>query len=693
MKNILIFWKSPYPIILEQYFDPLYTYSGLQDINIDQVKDLKEFDGIVILCELNKNDKGESINLQEFQGIEIAKKLRLNKCKLPIIFTSFLSHKQIYNNNPESDIINSIGHKFIRLPVDFRIFSDTITKMRNLTDMELRDVQISSCNPEGIVNTKIHQIADVRNKLYKIQKRETAKEELITNTYLDDDKEKENKIAKEELIKCLNEIHYVYKLSPNEILDKFNLEYEKITNDNIDRAITFVENTGKYLISFHSSKSQKDSNTKSVLKKPWKLLLLDDKLGQESEIVQSLNRQGVDVICTQSAEEALKALTEDNDLRGKITVILSDYRLYRVEDGMEIMQEIQGYTFLQMVNKCFRSRILSGIIYSGLPRQFLLDTFNEIRIKPEIYSKLDLKLNDPNAINFLTNKLIETGEKNYQAILALPLGSTQWESYLHEFYLLYRNQPDYEIREKELSEFCTDWVEKYKSGEKPKTPMIKGERFSPKKVKGKLDVNETLNKFQAYFKTRRLALWLKHYKKMDKVNDRIAEELMVKGKSINEGTRKQFINVGLGLQLEEFPFGATIEELCWFDYDLGIKVLDNYSKYRNNLLKCEEIFGDFISKNDSLKKRLNNIGFIYTSENKSKENRGYKANYESGVKSKKTDRILKFNRDNNQPYLFDKTDFSLCLEFLDSEIDSYNEILNKEYIEIINKTDELWKLI
>lgn len=669
-KNIQIYWNNTLEVKSLLFSEFINGYDNISEFPNSNICTNSSVNGILISCELNHNKNEEKINLQNLYGIEIAKKLRLNGCKLPIIFTSFLSRKQVYNNNPERSIISSIGHKFVRLPVDFKVFEEEFSKMRPLTDSELRDVQITACNPEGIVNSKIHQISGISNKLIH----------------------EGPKAAKDELLNCLIEIHKAYSKNPDEVIADFNIKFHNLSNDNIDNAFTYVNTIGKHLIAKYSNSKVNLSLDGEYLKKPWKLLLLDDELTKESPLISTLNKMGVETICTSNADDAMKALTVDNDLRGKISVILTDYRLYKpiADDGIIEQQDTQGYTFLQEVGKRFHSRILAGIVYSGLPRQFLLETYGSYKIRPEIYSKIDFKLNDAGAINYLSSRIIEIGDSNYDALLALPLGNASWVQNLHEYYVLYRNQTNYLTRERDICDECTLWVNTYMNGEVPPSPMIKGEEFTPKRIKDELDIPETLKRFEAYYKTRRLAQFLKIFLENRKVKDyksRIAEHLMVKTKKRTVGSIKQFFSTALGLSLDEFPFGATIEELCWFEYDLGYKVLGNYQTYRNMLLKSEQLIGDYISNIDKLVNILLEGDFKYGDKKADPE---FKKEINKKVK---TDRILSFNSKTMNPYIFDKTDFKLSLQFINSNLSLLNENEVTRLIELTQTLDEIWKSI
>ena len=336
---------------------------------------------------------------------------------------------------------------------------------------------------------------------------------------------------------------------------------------------------------------------------------------------------------------------------------------------------------------------------------FLLETFSTFKIRPEIYSKIDFRQNDEGAMNFLTSRLIELGDKNYETILALPLGNGGWSDNLHPIYLLFRNHPNYEIKEKDISDYCKNWITEFKSGLQPETPMIKGDSFEIKQNEKEEDI---LSRFEAYLKTRRLAQYLYLY--FQKLGNKelqkdVRNELRTKSqKSENESSKKRFFRI-LGLSLTEFPFGATIEELNWFDYDMGIKVLDNYRNCRNKFNLTEILFGKFISEikelTDDIEKNdykyeiiveVNNENPPKAKSKKIKTKKPKPVNPEKADINKNYNRILTFTKNFN-PNLFDRLDLNDTLLLLDK----YKEPILKEdeeiYFTLLKEIDDLWKSV
>lgn len=604
--------------------------------------------------------------MQNLYGIEFAKKLRRENVNAPIIFTSFLSRKLITQNKPNSDIINAVGHKFIRLPVNPKVFIEALNHMRNLSATEMRDVFLFSCNPAGIVNDKIHQIQGVVNKLQS---------------------DISSDVIKEQLIKCLKDIYQPFDKAPDQALSEFDSKFHKVDKENINAALSFIKSKGDALIEKYNQSAERVINADGE-RKPWKLLILDDEINESTDLVKMLQKQ-VDVICVSTADEALKTLNDDNELRGKIPVILTDYRLYIEEDGMLVQQEKQGYTFLHNVADTYKGRLISAVVYSGMPRQFLLETFRTYKIRTEIYSKIDFRLNDEGALNFLVSRILEIGDLNSESLMALPCGNSGWDNHLNPEYLKFRNLHNYEILERNICDYCTEWVEHFKAKLNPGTPMIKGDSFN---VKIKETKEQTLDRFIAYLKTRRLAQYLYlYYQKEEKENvfDKVMEILIPKSKKISASTRKGFFSQTIGIKLSEFPFGATIEDLNWFDYDLGIKVLDNYKIFRARFDSAEKQFGRFIADIKLLSDIIEQSNYIIEITPIKKSTSKQLSSDVSKKKTREEKRFLKFNK-NFEPYFFDRMDFKDCLIFLDLQKENFDKKNFDKYLNFLEEISKKW---
>lgn len=642
--NIFILWNNTtFAHALSKHFGKQNVICTKEDWS-DALTNLNNYDSLIVLCELNWSLDGNKKNLQDFHGIKLVKHLRLDyNIYLPVLFVSFLPLKKIFTE--ERKIIKAIGHDFLQLPCNPWDFNSALKKINPLTSTELLDIRLFSCQPAGIVNEIIHHIQSLPCKL------DTS----------------EGVFLKEQVEENIKRIYSVFNESPTDCIDRFRSEFPVLDKTNINNALRFVEDEGKRIIDRFSLKADGEISSVKEKKKPWKLLLLDDEITKDSDFVKHLVSRGVDVICTTNAEDAIDALTEDKDYRGKITLILTDYRLKNFDDGIEVQHKTQGYTFLQNVGNRFQSRLISAIVYSGMPRQFLMDTYKTFKIRTEIYSKIDFKLTDLGARNFLATRIIETGDANYEALLALPLSSSGWEDHLHNTYLQFRNLQDYEIRERAISDFCTDWVEKFRKGENPETPMIKGDTFNAGKAENE---STKMQRFEAFYKTRRLAQYLNLFfmnRKDPDVQRSITKHLARYAKPTSYSTDvsiRRFISQTLGLKLDEFPFGATIEDICWFEYDMQIKLLDGYKRYRAVFNNYEELIGDFISYDKKLIALLEDHGFKIEGENQ---------------------QVVHFSNTTYQPYIFDKTDVGVCVDWLNKQKNNFTEQGMKDFLELIEK--------
>lgn len=612
--------------------------------------DFKEYSCLIVLCELNWSDDRQSVKLQEFEGINLVKRLRLEcDLKLPVLFLSFMSLKALITSGNE--ILGTIGHDFLQLPCHPNEWEIQVRKIRPLSDIELRDVQLFSCKPDGIVNLKLHQLQGLVARSAQM-----PREQIWV-----------------ELENSLQQIFSFYKVDVSETAVSFKGKFEKFDTSQLNAAIRFIEQAAEELKEKYS-----DSGTplKNVTEKvrPWRMLLLDDEIDSQSILVQELQKKGVKTFCTSTAEQAMKILIEDEGLRNEITLLFCDYRLEEQIGSVKRQQAIQGYAFLQDVGNKFLSRLVSAIVYSGMPRQFLLETYRTFRMRTEIISKKDFKLNDPASIAYLVQRILETGDANYNALLALPLASSGWKDHLHETYLRFRNLPDFDRREADICEYCTNWISRFKAGLNPSTPMIKGDTFNPGKKESE---EEKMERFEAFMKTRRLTIYLNLYFQGKTEEER--QNLLIRHLALHArdssyskpDQKKRFFSQTLGLKRESFPFGSTMEELSWLHYDMRVDVLNHYRKFREKLRVTDILIGEYIENNRIYKKLISEMGFFFKSD---------------------TAGGLQFDKKNYKPYLFDQFDIGMCMDVLASVKEELNEQQLKDFIDLSSQIRDTWML-
>lgn len=611
---------------------------------------LHSYRGLIVFCESDYDENGKRVRRQDLYGVEAVRRFRTEGFTQPVIFISFFSRRQILQRKPVHEIIRTVGHRFIRLPADPDLLQKELQEAAPLTQLELKDILLMSCRPDDIAAAQIHNLRSLADKLQ-------------TNG---------DEYAAAALESCIRTIHALFQEPCEEFVEIFRKSFFPAGERTIEDAIDEVASRAAALIREHRKAGGQIFAEQQD--KKWQVLLLDDELDKNSLLVKELlTKAGIKTRCVSNAEDAMRLLDEDDELRGKISVIVTDYRLNeKDEDGLSVQQRVQGYRFLRDVSERYYAKVISAVVYSGMPRQFLLDNLNNFNIKTEKYSKMDFRVNDPRAINYLVSRIAELGEQNYKAMLALPLGNAGWKKHLHKHYLNYRNLPGYEIAEREVCEFCTKWVTDFRSGKSPLSPMISGDSFEARK---KDTEEQTTGRFIAYFKTRRLALFLYQfftYRAEPDINSRIAGLLMPDGKKkANLKTISGYFSQVLGLSLTEFPLGATIEELHWFHDYLGSDFLSTYESYRTRLLASEKIAGEFVAGDRLLSGILEQDDFC--------------------VKGKRCDQLT-FSKKTHNPYFFDKLDLGFCLEWLTEEAASMNESGMKEYQDMLLELKALWNI-
>jgi len=568
--DIIVFWREPYPEHFESSFGQHNIHLSLSEFSDSKIHEMNSLKGIIILCELNYNEKGESIKLQDFYGLKLAKEIRLRDVKTPILFTSFLSRKQIYSNKPEREIINTVGHDFIQLPVKPEMFIESLRNLNPLNSLELYDIQNSFCSKAGMVSELTHSLGDIKTKT--------------------------NVDKKEVIIDIIMKISNIYNENPTELINE--IEAISDTSANLDRLIRKVQAYGDKLISIYSPQSTIEINREN---RNWKILWLDDEVSREHILIKKMKEFGIDVILFSDTLNAIEYLEDDWKGKNEIRVVIADYRLYEEKEGVKVHQKIQGYTFLKDIASSGHMIRLAAL--SHLPRKFLLYSFKNFNIKIDVFSKSDY-LKDDNTIDLLCKELVQLGDENEEAIFSMPDYASGWK-HLKDTYVLYRNCPEYTYIENKISDKAKKFATYYDSnGKFPEPIPFNKAPFNPGK-----NIEKTIEKFQHYWLGRRLAIWLGCIKNLS--NKVIAETL--KQKSCSD--YKQVISQYLGLRIEDYPFGITIEEKNWLHYQMEVPIYEDFDYSKSILNKLQGLLIEYLKEikvlnskitlNDSHNFRLN----------------------------------------------------------------------------------------
>ncbi len=330
-------------------------------------KNWEKYTSLVVLCELNWKYSGEMATLQSFQGIELVKRFRREGVTLPIIFTSFLSRKQVYANKLERGIINAVGHDFIQLPYALQQLKKEEPKVQRLNELEMYDIVHNYCSLGGVIKMLLHSLSGLQGALNN----PAAKPESVRSKIRD----------------AIIQAHQVFGKDSSSTLAEFDSKFTSITINNLNKAIRFAEETGNELVELYAA--EEESNSKLKAKGNWKLLLLDDEITEKHILIDKLKERDVQVICCRNAHEADKIINKETLL----SLVISDYRLEDEVDGVNVQQPIQGYQFLKDISD-HKPGYLRLAALSSLPRRFLMESFKHYGLRVEIFSKKDYLENE-----------------------------------------------------------------------------------------------------------------------------------------------------------------------------------------------------------------------------------------------------------------------------------------------------------
>lgn len=558
---------------------------------------------VIILVESKWSFSASTDRFQHFGGIKIAQSLRLDHgFRGAILFVSFLSRKSLTEDH-HFEIINAIGHGFSRLPGTASDWENDFIGINPLDLLELKDIQSFYCGSLGIIREELHGLRQRAEKEFA-----SAPEEAF-----------------DFLLLKIDRFHSIFGLEGQLQKEAFRGEYHPLTPANFDDAVTFVRSAGEEIFAKYDEEGLKSGSVAKV-DFPWEILFLDDEIDEHHDLILRMKERGLKVHCHRTASDAINALEDDFLGSQKIAVVVADYRLKDRIEGVEVHQPIQGYRFLKEVSSGkFPIRLVA---LSGLPRKFLMQSFREMRVKVEIFSKKDY-LNSANTIDQLLDELIEIGQENWQSLISRPNGAG-WKA-LQDTYVTFRKGSDYEENERIISQKARNFSMKVKAGLNPPPIQFIKTAFQPRK---KETQEATMERFGNYLLARRVALWLfsqteSGQRRSSEFNKNLTgsitgEDYFPK----SDSAYRQVLNTNLVLRLEEFPIGMLVEEKRWFQYDMGYPVFQEIQSVQEVLLEIEtEIYSYFAADKD-LKQRFNKKAFRETLTYK---NAPYFLNVDGGI--------------------------------------------------------------
>ena len=547
----MILWnKTKFSNLLSATFGSSNVITDYNDFTI-LLKTINDYDVLVVLCELQWNVNGVLTSLQQLEGIEFVKKFRREGVNVPIVFTSFLSRKQVYANKLERGIVNAIGHAFVQLPCKPEDWQKAVEGMEPLSKLEMYDVVHNYCSSAGAIRMLLHSLRG----------------------YAGDD-------LKDKIIEAIQQAYSVFGQNASIALADFDNRFTQVTATNKLAALNCADEIGDRLIEDYAPLEASNSLVKAEGR--WKILLLDDEIDENHELVKSLkSRDVIDVICARTAKEAEQAIEKDYHDEKRIVLVVSDYRLEDDENGIKVHQPKQGYRFI--AEQASKMPHLRFVALSALPRKFLMQSFLHYGVRVDVFSKKDY-LENPATLHLLCDEIVELCNENAKAIARLPGITTEGWDYFVPFYFAHRNSAKYKDNERGISGLAKEYCEGVKEGKFPfqlegYTVLLKGKKKVPSDAKA-------FDEFISKMICRRVAIWYSQFNKSATIQD---VHRVIKGREYT-GTEtlvaaKNQINTTLALSLTDFPRNMTIEEKYWIVYEMGFGEVEETERKETEALE------------------------------------------------------------------------------------------------------------
>lgn len=544
-------WNTALPFDITDGLNLLSVGQVIREITIQPTA----YRGLIILCELDRTDTGHPVSMHEFYGIQLAKRLRKLGLVVPILFLSLLPRAKVFGNKLDRGIINAIGHSFMQLPSTPNQWLERIDDLLRLNPIELYDIVQNYCSDAGTARMILHSLPGMFKTASNGQDERHA------------------------LRGVLQQLYDLFLQDSKGALIDFDLRFATITAANIRNAVRFVESRGEELIEFHAQDTADSQPLAPV--GHWKLLLLDDEIDQSSHLLQELTSRRVQCMTARTVDEAQSLLTQDHAAQGLVSVVVSDYRLETMEDGVTIHQTRQGYSFLYELSQGQLPRMDSAakipaaqpyfrlVALSALPRKFLMRSFSHYGMRVEIFSKKDYLQNEA-TIKLLCDRLIEIGNEQWESTSRLLRITAETWKHFDPFYRYHRNSATYSKYEAIIGNRATLYCNGILQDETPfqlngyTSLNFDAEKAAPSNPK-------YFSLFLDKMVCRRVAIW---YSVTHNTTDIVEIHKIIKGQNYTgqekSTTAKNQINTHLALPIDQFPWNMTIEERNWLLHDMGV---------------------------------------------------------------------------------------------------------------------------
>lgn len=430
-ETIIICWNSDYPEHIKLNHGQIVLKPAKNEDELSKYLEVcKNIIGFVILCELKWCIDVLNLQYSALSGIKLSKQLRQSRGE-PILFVSFLSRKQILKINDEQNkIITVIGSDFCQLPqaISSCDWIEKLSKTRNLSEVGLNDVKMHYCDPKGMLAELKHDISKRRNSL--------PNDNML---FFEQTKEK---------------IDLIYsKTLPSELLTLFDLPHatKQEFNNKLSKICLEIDNLKLLTDSDFDSSFSKKHDCRN--KERYKCLILDDEIETESlqKLVYQLKKLGFDVIECSESEEAWSKI--EQDIFNHIDVVIADYRLWHIEEGIMVHQRLQGFDFITKC--CALGNSYYYVVLSALDRNFLMERFG---VKAKVRYKNGVLANVESIGNFCND--IKEWAKVKKKNMACKISNNEW---FGKIYNWSRDSDDKVAIETKIQELADKAIENLKT--------------------------------------------------------------------------------------------------------------------------------------------------------------------------------------------------------------------------------------
>ncbi len=530
-------------ILCNGYSQPLYSgiSKALEEVNIDAMvfTQLDEFEtyvsdsGAVQRTYAAIVENGLEVRNQRNYTPDIIRALRMQyQLKAPIFISTYDKKKTFQpNNNKFAFLKDSYYHRLLRMPLTDPDWKNDFLDLEPMTDLRLKDVQITLFNSEGLVGEMLHEL----------------KNELISCDGSDD-------VIRGLINKYFARIIQIDHIDNDELetikSNVFNKINDVVKKGQLHKLANMIDAFKDDIIHLLPSKDSIANQHKKERKK-WKLIYLEDNEVIREEFKNKLDGVGIDCMDFSNGKEAFEVLRGDEG-KNKIILVVADIRIYEpseIQHWDEEWSDYQGYDLFEKANKELKGAVM-GFVALTSGRARLIKLMKDERLNIHRYLKQHVWGSDEE-LGYFLDAISALGDKLYFKSRCRPKSTpwikanTRFFQPLSYFYRDHLQQIDYAEAEEEINVQAKRIISLCR-----KRNLDKEEFSFMGTIKQKGEKN--LERFREMILVgRRVALGLYYLETQD--TEEIYRLMVVpdSGEEVSRSARKMLFNTTLGLSFKK----------------------------------------------------------------------------------------------------------------------------------------------